>query len=124
MAAVMRSFEPGLFVGGGGPDLPDDNLDLERWFRQPKGHERRIHGHRHAGVRIVQEGPTLLLALDAHLAHPEPWEAEDLRPYSKAQPPGHQSESIHRRKVMRKARSKKKRGSLLAELERRYLAGS
>jgi hypothetical protein len=67
MAAVMRSFEPGLFVGGDEPDLPRDNLDLERWFRQPKGHERRIHGHRHAGVRIVQEGPTLLLALDAYL---------------------------------------------------------
>jgi hypothetical protein len=124
MAAVMRSFEPGLFVGGDEPDLPRDNLDLERWFRQPKGHERRIHGHRHAGVRIVQEGPTLLLALDAHLTHPEPFGAEDLRPYSQAQPPGHQMESIHRRKVMRKARSKKKRGPLLAELERRYLASS
>ena len=93
-------------------------------FRQPKGHERRIHGHRHAGVRIVQEGPTLLLALDGHLAHPEPFEADDLRRYGKAQPPGRQLESIHRRKVMRKARSKKKRGHLLAELERRYLASS
>ena len=37
-------------------DLPRDNLDLERWFRLPKGHERRIHGRCHAGVRIVQEG--------------------------------------------------------------------
>jgi len=120
----MRSFEPGLFVGGDEPDLPRDNLDLERWFRQPKGHERRIHGHRHAGVRIVQEGPTLLLALDAHLTHPEPFAVEDLRPYSEAQPPGHQLESIHRRKVMRKARSKKKRGPMLAELERRYLTSS
>jgi hypothetical protein len=124
MAAVMRSFEPGLFVGGDEPDLPRDNLDLERWFRQPKGHERRIHGHRHAGVRIVQEGPTLLLALDAHLTHPEPFGVEDVRPYSKARPPRHQLESIHRRKVMRKARSKKKRGPMLAELERRYLASS
>jgi hypothetical protein len=124
MAAVMRSFEPGLFIGGDEPGLPSDNLDLERWFRQPKGHERRIHGHRHAGVRIVQEGPTLLLALDAHLAHPRPFQADDLRAYGKARPPGHQLESIHRRKVMRKARSKKKRGSLLAELERRYLASS
>jgi hypothetical protein len=25
----------------------------ERWFRQPKRHERRIHGRRHAGVRLV-----------------------------------------------------------------------
>ena len=121
---MMRGFEPGLFVGGDEPDWPRDNLDLERWFRQPKGHERRIHGHRHAGVRIVQEGPTLLLALDAHLTHPEPFAVEDLRPYCKAQPPGHQLESIHRRKVMRKARSKKKRGTMLAELERRYLASS
>jgi len=124
MAAVMKSFEPGLFVGGDGPDLPSDNLDLERWFRQPKGHERRIHGHRHAGVRIVQEGPTLLLALDAHLAHPGPFEGDDLRAYGKARPPGHQLASIHRRKVMRKARSVKRRGPLLAELERRYLASS
>ena len=124
MAAVMRSFEPGLFVGGDDPSLPSDNLDLERWFRQPKGHERRIHGHRHAGVRIVQEGPTLVLALDAHLTHPGPFEADELRTYGKAEPPGHQLESIHRRKVMRKARSKKKRGTLLAELERRYLVSS
>jgi hypothetical protein len=124
MSAVMRSFEPGLFVGGDDPKLPNDNLDLERWFRQPKGHERRIHGHRHAGVRIVQEGPTLLLALDAHLTHPEPFDAEDLRAYRDARPPRHQLESIHRRKVMRKARSKKRRGSLLADLERRYLASS
>ena len=47
-----------------------DNLDLERWFRLPKRHERRIHGRRHAGIRIVQDGPTLVLALDAHVAHP------------------------------------------------------
>jgi hypothetical protein len=118
IAAVMRSFEPRLFVGGDEQDLPRDNLDLKRWFRQPKGHERRIHGHGHAGVRIAQEGPTLSLALDAHLTHPEPFGIEDLRPYLKAQPPGHQLESIHRRKVMRKARSKKMRGPLLAELER------
>ncbi len=124
MSAVMRSFEAGLFVGGDEPDLPRDNLDLERWFRRPKGHERRIHGHRHAGVRIVQEGPTLVLALDAHLRHPEPFDEEDLRAYRDARPPRHQLESIHRRKVMRKARSKKERGSLLAELERRYLASS
>ena len=122
MATVMKSFEAGLFVGGDDPELPRDNLDLERWFRQPKGHERRIHGHRHAGVRIVQEGPTLLLALDAHLAHPEPFDAEDLRAYRDARPPSHQLESIHRRQVMRKARSKTRRGSLLADLERRYLA--
>jgi hypothetical protein len=58
MGAVMASFQVGLFVGGNDADMPRDNLDLERWFRQPKGHERHIHGHKHAGVRIVQEGPT------------------------------------------------------------------
>ena len=65
MARVMRSFQPGLFSGGDAADQFRDNLDLERWFRLPKGHERRIHGRSHAGVRIVQEGPTLALALDA-----------------------------------------------------------
>jgi hypothetical protein len=59
MGDVMASFAPGLFVGGEDRDLPQDNLDLERWFRQPKGHERRIHGHRHAGGRLVQEGPLI-----------------------------------------------------------------
>ena len=84
-----------------------DNLDLERWFRKPKGHERRIHGHKHAGVRIVQEGPTLVHALDAHLEHDGPFTAEDLLPYRHAQPPKDQQEAVQRRKVMRKARSKK-----------------
>ena len=69
MATVMISFLAGLFVGEGKFEEIKDNLDLERWFRLPKSHERRIHGHRHAGVRIVQDGPTLVLALDAHLAH-------------------------------------------------------
>jgi hypothetical protein len=120
----MGSFQGGLFVGPEDLALPQDNLELERWFRCPKGHERRIHGHRHAGVRIVQEGPTLLLALDAHLSHPEPFGAEDLRPYRDAQAPRCQREALHRRKIMRKARSTKRRGQLLAELERRYLNGS
>jgi len=38
---LMTSFQPGLFAG---PELslkPRDNLDLERWFRSPKSHERR-----------------------------------------------------------------------------------
>jgi hypothetical protein len=78
MATVMVSFLAGLFVGEGKFEEIRDNLDLERWFRLPKSHERRIHGHRHAGVRIVQEGPTLVLALDAHAAHPGPFTAEEL----------------------------------------------
>ncbi len=107
LATIMASFAAGLFAGGEALAFLQDNLDLERWFRQPKGHERRIHGHRHAGVRIVQEGPTLMLALDAHQAHPGPFTAEDLRPYQDATAPPCQQEAMHRRKIMRKARSKK-----------------
>jgi hypothetical protein len=81
MAGVMISFIAGLFVGEATFEEIRDNLDLERWFRLPKGHERRIHGHRHAGVRIVQEGPTMVHALDAHVAHPGRFTVDDLLPY-------------------------------------------
>ncbi len=124
MGSVMASFAPGLFVGGEEADLPPDNLDLERWFKRPKGHERRIHGHQHAGVRIVQEGPTLLLVLDAHLAHPEPFTGADLVPYRHHPAPAGQRQALRRRTMMRRARSKKHRPVLLAELERRYLDDS
>ena len=117
MAGVMISFLAGLFVGEGKFEEIKDNLDLERWFRLPKSHERRIHGHRHAGVRIVQEGPTLVHALDAHVAHPGPFTAEDLLPYRTAREPPCQREAMDRRKIMRKARSKKKRPILLADLK-------
>jgi hypothetical protein len=106
LATVMASFLTGLFAGGEAFASLLDNLDLERWFRLPKGHERRIHGHKHAGVRIVQEGPTLLLALDAHQAHPQPFTKEDLSPYRDATVPACQADAIHRRKVMRKALKK------------------
>jgi hypothetical protein len=111
MAGVMASFAAGLFVGGDTLPFLQDNLELERWFRTPKGHERRIHGHRHAGVRIVQEGPTLLLALDAHGTHPEPFTVHDLEPYQDASAPTCQVEALHRRKIMRKARAKKNESS-------------
>ena len=107
VAGVMASFAAGLFVGGDTRPGLQDNLDLERWFRKPKGHERRIHGHRHAGVRIVQEGPTLLLALDAHVTQPEPFTAHDLARYQDVPAPACQVEALHRRKLMRAARSKK-----------------
>ena len=107
MAGVMASFAAGLFVGGDTRPFLQDNLELERWFRKPKGHERRIHGHRHAGVRIVQEGPTLLPALDAHGTHPEPFTAHDLEPYQDTSAPPCQVNALHRRKIMRKARAKK-----------------
>ena len=120
MATLMISFLAGLFVGAGKFEEIKDNLDLERWFRLPKSYERRIHGRRHAGIRIVQDGPTLVLALDAHVAHPGPFTADDLVPYRTAREPPCQREALNRRKIMKKARSKKKRPILLAELERRY----
>lgn len=122
MSKVMASFKKGLFAGGNRADLPQDNLDLERWFRLPKGHERRIHGRRHAGVRIVEEGPTLLLALDAHRQHPAPFTEEELRSYRHAEVPTCQRQATDRRKIMRRARSSKKRVPLLKELEKRYRA--
>jgi hypothetical protein len=110
LSKLMGSFADGLFVAvraRKGEDLPSDNLDIERWFRKPKGHERRIHGHKHAGVRIVQQGPTLLLALDAHETHPQPFTTDDLLPYRNAQPPHDQLEAMRRHKLMRKARTQK-----------------
>jgi hypothetical protein len=120
MATVMISFLAGLFVGEEDYEGIRDNLDLERWFRLPKSHERRIHGRRHAGVRLVQTGATLVPALDAHAAHPAPLTVEDLLPYRGAREPPNQTEALKRRKIMRKARSKKQRPALLADLERRY----
>ena len=105
-AKVMASFRPGLFVR---PKMayPRDNLDLERWFRCPKSHERRIHGHCHAGVRIVRDGPTLVPTLDAHVSHPGVFSREDLFPFRFASPPSSQLASQQRHVIMRQSRSKK-----------------
>lgn len=119
MGVVMAAFAVGLFAGGNLRGLPLDNLDLERWFRLPKGHERRINGRRHAGVRLVQEGATLMPVLDAHREGGF-FTAEQLLGYRDAELPPDEQEAIRRRKVMRKARSKKKRPLLLAALELRY----
>ena len=121
MAVVMVAFSAGLFAGPEVDQEIRDNLDLERWFRLPKGHQRRIHGRKHAGVRLVQEGATLMPTLDAHKDREEPFEPEELLDYKDATPPRQEQEAMHRRKVMRRARSKKQRPILLAELERRYL---
>jgi hypothetical protein len=120
-AKIMISLEPGVFVGSEAADFPTDHLALEHWFKGPKGHERRIHGHRHAGVRIVRHGPTLLLALDAHVHHEESCTVDDLRPYRLADVPQSQQDAVKRGKSMRQARSRKKRPELLADLEKRYL---
>jgi len=122
MAVVMVGFVAGLFAGPEVDQEIRDNLDLERWFRLPKGHERRIHGRKHTGVRLVQEGATLMPVLDAHKGREEPFQAEELLGYEDAQPSEQEQEAMHRRKVMRRARSTKQRPVLLAELERRYLA--
>jgi hypothetical protein len=106
-AKVMTSFHPGLFAGADMTSHPRDNLDLERWFRSPKSHERRVHGHRHAGVRIVRDGPTLAPTLDAHASHPGVFTREDLFPFRMASPPPSQLASQQRHAIMRKSRSKK-----------------
>src|SRR5204863_5205421 len=106
MVKVVVAFMAGLFAGPEVTQELRDNLELERWFKLPKGHERRIHGRKHAGVRLVQVGATLLPALDAHQAHPGLYQPEDLLPYRHAKPPPAQEEALQRRKIMRKARSK------------------
>jgi hypothetical protein len=123
-AKMMSGFEPGLFVGGETAEFPADNVDLERWFTGPKSHERRIHGHGHAGVRIVRQGPTLMLALDAHVHHDGPFTVDALEPYGHARVPESQQQAVERGKIMRRARSRKKRPVLLIDLEKRYLNAS
>jgi hypothetical protein len=122
MAVVMVAFLAGLFAGPEVDQEIRDNLDLERWFRLPKGHARRIHGRKHAGVRLVQEGATLMPVLDAHKGKDEPYQVEELLGYRAAEPPKQEQEAMRRRKVMRRARSKKHRSSLLAELEHCFLS--
>lgn len=65
LAEIMNRFERELFVGGDRLDALRDTTDLERSFRLPKSHERRIHGRQHAVTRLALEGPSLVLALDA-----------------------------------------------------------
>jgi hypothetical protein len=122
MAAVMASFVVGLCAGAEVAEGVQGNLGLERWFRLPKGHERRIHGRKHAGVRLVQEGATLRPVRDAHQGRGEPYRAEELMDDREAKAPPHEEEARRRRQVMRRARSRKRRPDLLAELERRYQA--
>ncbi len=107
MAKIMTSFQVGLFAGAELTAYPHDNLDLERWFRLPKSHERRIHGHHHAGIRIVREGATLIPTLDAHAQHPGVFTEEELAGFATATAPDSQLASQQRHGVMKKARSKK-----------------
>ena len=59
---------------------------------------------------------------DAHRHHPQPFTEEEFRPYRHATVPESQKEAVRRRKVMRTARSTKRRPSLLRNLEQRYAA--
>jgi hypothetical protein len=107
MSTVMKNFAPGLFVGSDDEELPGDNLELERWIKRPKGHERNIHGRHHVGLRLVYEGPTLLPALDAHLSRTAPFTYHDLLPYVNAEVPESQRKAVERHRIMTKASSKK-----------------
>ena len=121
MATVMISFLAGLFVGEGEIWKRSRTISIlsdgSAYLRVTSGGFTVIATQ---GVQIVQDGPTLVLALDAHAAHPGPFNADELLPYRTARVPPCQREALNRRKIMRKARSKKKRPILLADLERRY----
>ena len=123
-AKVMSRVEPGGWVGGEGADCPEDQVDLARWCKRPKGHERRMHGRRHAGVRLVPQGPTLLLALDAPVHHHGPLTVAALEPSRHSRVPASQQEAIERGQIMRTARSRKTRHVLLADLAKQYLNSS
>jgi hypothetical protein len=107
MSTVMKNFAPGLFVGSDDEELPGDNLDLERWIKRPKGHERHLHGHEHVGRRLVYEGPTLLPAFDAHLTRTGPFLYHELLPYVDVDVPESQRKAVERHRIMAKASSKK-----------------
>src|SRR6266581_4058037 len=62
-----------------------------------------------------------MLALDAHVHHDGPFTVDDLEPYGHARVPESQQQAVERGKIMRQARSRKKRPVLLADLEKRYL---
>jgi hypothetical protein len=111
MAQVMVGFTAGLFAGPEVDQEIRDNLDLERWFRLPKGHERRIHGRKHAGVRLVQEGATLMPTLDAHKGREKPFDVDELLGYKDAKPPKHEQEARYREWHFRREKGQSARGS-------------
>ena len=121
MATLMISFLAGLFVGQGKFEEIKDNLDLERWFRLPKSHERRDPRSSPRGdsdrPRRADVSPR---TGRTRIGQSGPFTADDLLPYRTAREPPCQREALNQRKIMKKARSKKKRPILLAELERRY----
>ena len=121
MSVVMEHWQDGVFAGEEVVDMPADNLDLERWFRRPRSHQRRILGRARTHAGLIREGPTLMPTLDAHQAHPEPFTAADLMPYHAARPPPIQRQVRRRHHIARRARSRLMRPGLLMELEQRYI---
>jgi len=117
LSKQMASWVVGLFVVVA-TKVPCDNLDLERFFRLPKGHERRIHGRKHVGMRVVREGSTLLPTLDAHQQRAGLFTAEDLLPFRNHPVPVDQKEAQHRHKIMRRAASTKQRPKLFQEFNK------
>jgi hypothetical protein len=120
MAKTALAFRPGLFVTIPGAPVPIDNLDMERSFKAPKGHRRRITGRAHAGAKIVREGPTLLPTLLAHQQRNEPFRPEELLAYRNAREPAGQRDARLRNTLGRHARSTQGRPHLLIALERQF----
>jgi hypothetical protein len=120
IAKTMAGFKAGLFLEVPGLPAPIDNLDLERAFRLPRRSQRQIHGHAHTGLRVVREGPTLLLVLDAHRRQKKPFTVDELQPFLGAPPPRSQVEAVRRHQLARQARSRKQRPKLLASLVQQY----
>lgn len=127
MGDLMLRWRPGLFVGEASPvaapPVPEDNYELERWFKLPKQNARHVHGRAHAGLVLVHRGPTRMLVLDAHREHPGAFRAEELVPWRHAPMPESQQQTLRRAGLMRRARSLTNRAALLADLEARYRGG-
>ena len=62
--------------------------------------------------------------LDAHKGREKAYQAEELLRYQEAKAPKEEQEAMRRRTIMRRARSRKRRPALLAELEKRYLSAT
>ena len=115
------SFLAGLFVGEGKFEEIRDNLDLGAMVsltQESRAADSRSSprgdSYRPRRADISASPWTHTLRIPGHSP------SEDLLPYRTAREPPCQQEALNRRKIMRKARSKKKRPFLLADLERRY----
>ena len=62
MGKTARIFRPGLFEHYDHPDLPPTNNEHEGMFRQMRGYERRIPGHKSTARRTARDGTLLATA--------------------------------------------------------------